>query len=90
MSRRAIRAATVRPSDFETADLRLTLWILQLAAVTRTTMEPAPPRGSAGARLAHWATTEHVVYRYGPRLTRFTCHSLPHGCVWSETLSAQP
>src|SRR5271169_1898056 len=82
MSRRAIRAATVRPSDFETAGLRLILWLLQLAPVTRTTMGPAPRRLARSARLAHWATTEHVVYRYGPRFTPcFTYHSLPHGCV---------
>lgn len=49
--------------------------------VTRTTMEPVTRRHARNLRLACWATTGHVVYRYEPKvILSFTYHSLPHAC----------
>ena len=49
--------------------------------VARTTMAPVTRRHACNARLTRWSTTEHVVYRYEPKvIPSFTYHSLPHAC----------
>ena len=51
--------------------------------ITRTTLDRLSREHIRGARLTHWATTEHVVYRYDPKGTpcTITYRSLPHACT---------